>query len=100
RGTYFYNFCLRDVVVESIGGDGLRMVGNVFEGQLINCYFRDNGGDGATFAHGPKRENTVLSSVHVFGCVFGGNFGNGASVLDGASDIGFYGCYFLLNKRY
>ena len=33
------------------------------------------GGNGVTLSHGP--ENTVLSAVHFFGCVFGGN-GNDA----------------------
>src|SRR5262249_28216601 len=32
---YLYNFCLRDLVVQGVGGDGLRLIGNVFEGQLI-----------------------------------------------------------------
>lgn len=98
RGAYFYNFCLRDVVVEGCGGDGLRLKGNVFEGQIFNSYFRDNHQNGATFAHGA--ENTVLSSIHVFGCVFGGNSHHGVEMLYGATDVGFQGCYFLLNKHY
>ncbi len=98
RGTYFYNFCLRDVIVEGCGGDGLRLKGNVFEGQIFNSYFRDNHRNGATFAHGA--ENTVLSAVHVFGCVFGGNGRHGAEMADGAADVGFHGCYFLLNKNF
>ncbi len=98
RGTYFYNFCLRDVIVEGCGGDGCRMIGNVFEGQLFNTYFRDNGGNGATFGHGP--ENTVFSAVHVFGSVFGGNGKSGVRMIDGAADVSFHGCYFLLNKKF
>lgn len=98
RGTYFYNFCLRDIVITGCGGDGLRMVGNVFEGQIFNSYFRDNKRNGATFSHG--REDTVLSAVHVFGCIFGGNGRCGAEMTDGAADIGFNGCYFLLNRLF
>jgi hypothetical protein len=98
RGAYFYNFCLRDLVIEGCGGDGLRLVGNVFEGQIFNSYLRDNGRNGATFSHGA--EDTVLSAVHVFGCVFGGNGRNGADLVGGAADVGFHGCYFLLNKRF
>lgn len=98
RGAYFYNFCLRDLVVEGCGGDGMALVGNLFEGQIINCYFRDNDRDGAVFAHG--RENTVLSAVHLFGCVFGGNGRNGASLVDGAYDLSLQGCYLLLNGRF
>lgn len=98
RGTYLYNFCLRDLVVQNCGGDGCSLIGNIFEGQIFNCYFRDNVGNGATFAHGP--ENTVLSAVHVFGSVFGGNGIDGVRMVDGAEDVGFHGCYFLLNQRF
>lgn len=98
RGTYFYNFCLRDIVVESCGGDGCRLIGNVFEGQIVNAYFRDNGRDGAVFSHGA--EDTVFSAVHVFASVFGGNHRNGVSLDDGARDASFHGCYFLLNGRF
>lgn len=98
RGAYFYNFCLRDCVVESCGGNGCELIGNVFEGQVFNCYFRDNGRDGARFAHGA--EDTVFSAVHVFGCVFGGNGRNGVSLEDGAADVSFHGCYFLLNGAF
>jgi len=96
RGTYFYNFCLRDIVVEGCGADGCHLVGNIFEGQIFNSYFRDNKGNGATFSHGA--ENTVLSAVHVFGCVFGGNGAHGVKMINGAVDVSFHGCYFLLNQ--
>src|SRR3546814_7012824 len=61
RGRYIYNFCLRDIIVEGCGGDGCRMTGNVFEGQVFNAYFRDNGGNGVTLSHGA--EDTVLSAL-------------------------------------
>ncbi|WP_316977191.1 right-handed parallel beta-helix repeat-containing protein [Shumkonia mesophila] len=98
RGTYFYNFCLRDLIVEGCGGDGCNLTGNIFEGQIFNSYFRDNKGNGATFSHG--EQNTVLSAVHCFGCVFGGNGVNGVKMVNGAQDVSFHGCYFLLNKYY
>lgn len=98
RGRYFYNFCLRDLVIEGCGGDGCHMIGNLFEGQIFNSYFRDNKSNGATFGHGA--EDTVLSAVHVFGCVFGGNGRHGAEMIKGAVDVGFQGCYFLLNQHY
>ncbi|PIW26851.1 MAG: hypothetical protein COW30_12790 [Rhodospirillales bacterium CG15_BIG_FIL_POST_REV_8_21_14_020_66_15] len=98
RGTYFYNFCLRDLVVEGCGGDGCRMIGNVFEGQIFNSYFRENKRNGATFGHGPN--DTVFSAVHVFGCVFGDNGEHGVALIDGAVDVSFHGCYFLLNQRF
>ena len=98
RGRYVYNFCLRDLIVENCGGDGCRLTGNVFEGQMFNCYFRGNRGNGATLAHGP--EDTVLSAIHAFGCVFGNNGRHGVELRDGAADVGFQGCYFLLNGQF
>lgn len=98
RGRYIYNFCLRDIIVQGCGGDGCRMTGNIFEGQVFNAYFRDNGGNGMTLSHGP--ENTVLSAVHFYGCVFGGNRVHGVAMIEGAEDVGFNGCYFLLNGKY
>src|SRR3546814_1144647 len=88
RGRYIYNFCLRDIIVEGCGGDGCRMTGNVFEGQVFNAYFRDNGGNGVTLSHGA--EDTVLSAVHFFGCVFGGNRVHGVTMIEGAEDVGFH----------
>lgn len=95
-GKYIYNFCLRDVVVQNCGGDGCYMIGNVFEGQMINCYFRDNRGNGASFSHGRKG---ILSAIHAFGCVFGQNGKHGVE-LSKCYDLSFNGCYFLLNQRF
>jgi hypothetical protein len=97
-GTHIYNFCLRDIVVQGCGGDGCRIMGNVFEGQLFNSYFRNNKGNGATFGHSPSRG--ILSSLHLMGCVFGQNAVHGAAIVNNASDVGFHGCYFLENGRY
>jgi len=94
---YLYNFCLRDLVVQGVGGDGLRLIGNVFEGQLINVYSRDNKKNGATFAHGSKAG--ILSAIHVFGSVFGQNGQYGAAMVHGCYDVSFHGCYFLLNGK-
>ncbi|HEY4343349.1 MAG TPA: right-handed parallel beta-helix repeat-containing protein [Parvibaculum sp.] len=96
--SYIYNFCLRDLVVQGCGGDGLRLIGNIFEGQIFNSYFRDNKGNGTTMGHGP--DGGVLSAVHVFGCVFGGNGGQGAALINAASDVSFHGCYFLQNGAF
>jgi hypothetical protein len=98
EGSYLYNSCLRDVVVQGCGGDGVRMIGNIFESQIFNSYFRDNKGNGALFGHGPK--GGVLSAVHGFGCVFGGNGNNGVALTNGAADVSFHGCYFLLNGKF
>jgi hypothetical protein len=94
---YLYNFCLRDLVVQGVGGDGLRLIGNVFEGQLINVYARDNKKNGVTFAHGSKAG--ILSAIHVFGSVFGQNGRYGAAMVHGCYDVSFHGCYFLLNGK-
>ncbi|MCW5568600.1 MAG: right-handed parallel beta-helix repeat-containing protein [Dokdonella sp.] len=95
---YLYNFCLRDVTVQNCGGDGCRMIGNVFEGQVINSYFRKNGGNGVTFGHGFKAG--ILSAIHVFGCVFGDNGQHGVAMINGCYDVGYHGCYFLLNAKF
>lgn len=92
------NFCLRDIVIQHCGGDGIRLAGNLSHGQVINSYFRSNRANGATFSHG--RRAGVLSSVHVFGCVFGDNKGYGAALLNGCSDVAFHGCYLLLNDGF
>jgi hypothetical protein len=96
--AYFYNFCLRDIVVQECGGDGLHLEGNVFEGQLVNCYARKNRGNGATFAHG--RNGGILSAIHVFAAIFGDNGGNGAALVNRCYDVSFHGCYFLLNGKF
>jgi len=95
---YLYNFCLRDVVVQGCGGDGCRLLGNIFEGQIINAYFRSNHGNGATFAHG--KHGGILSSLHVFGSVFGDNGQHGAALVEHCYDVSFHGCYFLLNGKF
>jgi hypothetical protein len=97
KGHYLYNFCLRDTVVQGCGGDGVRLIGNVFEGQLINVYLRDNKKNGATFAHGSRAG--ILSAIHVFGSVFGQNGQYGAAMVHGCYDVAFHGCYFLLNAK-
>ncbi len=94
---YLYNFCLRDLVVQGCGGDGARLIGNVFEGQLINVYLRDNKRNGASFAHGSRAG--ILSAIHVFGSVFGQNGQYGAAMVHGCYDVSFHGCYFLLNGK-
>lgn len=95
---YLYNFCLRDVTVQGCGGDGCRMMGNVFEGQVINTYLRDNKKNGMTLGHGARAG--ILSAIHVFGCVFGQNGRYGVEMVNGCYDAGFHGCYFLLNGKH
>jgi hypothetical protein len=95
---YLYNFCLRDVTVQGCGGDGCRMMGNVFEGQVINTYLRDNKKNGMTLGHGARAG--ILSAIHVFGCVFGQNDNVGVAMINGCYDAAFHGCYFLLNGKH
>lgn len=94
---YLYNFCLRDLVIQGCGGDGARLLGDVFEGQIVNSYFRDNRKNGVTFGHG--RLAGILSAIHVFGCVFGQNGRFGVEMINGCYDVAYHGCYFLLNGR-
>jgi hypothetical protein len=94
---YLYNFCLRDLAIQGCGGDGARLLGDVFEGQIINSYFRDNARNGITFGHG--KTAGILSAIHVFGCVFGQNRQYGVEMINGCYDVAYHGCYFLLNGR-
>jgi Pectate lyase superfamily protein/Right handed beta helix region len=96
--AYFYNFCLRDVVIQDCGGDGCHMIGNVFEGQIINTYLRKNAGNGLTLGHGTH--GGILSAIHVFGCVFGDNARHGVAMVNNCYDASFHGCYFLLNGQF
>jgi len=96
--AYLYNFCLRDFIAQGCGGDGLSMVGNIFESQIFNSYFRDNKGNGARMGHGPN--GGILSAIHLFGCVFGGNGKNGVALVRKACDVAFHGCYFLENGNF
>ena len=73
------------------------MVGNIFERQIYNRYFRDNKGNGAMFGHGSGRHVVGHACVRR---VFGGNGNDGAALTTGAADVGFHGSYFLLNDRY
>lgn len=91
------NFCLRDVVIQYCGADGARLAGNASEGQIVNSYFRNNRANGMTLANGRAGP---ISSVNVFGCVFGDNQGHGAALLDGCAGGAFHGCYFLLNGAF
>jgi len=97
--NYLYNFCLRDLVVHRCGKNGAQLIGNVFEGQIANCYFRNNRGHGASFHHEAGGKG-ILSAVRVIGGVFGENGIHGAAMLDGCYDVSFHGSYFLLNKRF
>lgn len=97
--NFLYNFCLRDLVVQGCGKNGCQLTGNVFEGQLINCYFRGNKGHGAGFHHEVGGKG-ILSAVRVIGGVFGENGEHGAALLDGCYDVSFHGSYFLLNKKF
>lgn len=100
RGAALTNFCLRDIVVQNCGGDGTRLSGNVSEGQIVNSYFRSNRGNGATFSNGNEGNQASISSLHVFGCIFGDNQGHGAALVDGCADVAFHGCYLLLNGAF
>jgi hypothetical protein len=67
------------------------MMGNVFEGQIINTYLRDNKRNGLTLGHGAKAG--ILSAIHAFGCVFGQNGQYGVGMVNGCYDAAFHGCY-------
>jgi len=94
QAVFLYNICLRDVFVEGCGGDGCRILGNIFESQIDNCFFRQNQNG---LAMGNSTGGGVLSAIRLFGCVFGQNRETGCLLVNDATDAGFSGCYFLEN---
>lgn len=103
---FFYNMCLRDVSIEQFTREGCQLAGDVFESQIFNSYFRGNN-HGLSLANiGGGSSNGILSSIHIFGCVFGDNTVHGVrtdAIGTGVAepyDIGFHGCYFLLNGQH
>ncbi|QDO97788.1 hypothetical protein FNB15_11140 [Ferrovibrio terrae] len=94
QAVFLYNICLRDVFIEGCGGDGCQLLGNVFESQVDNCFFRQNQ-NGLAMGNSPS--GGVLSAIHLYGCVFGQNRETGCLLVNDATDAGFHGCYFLEN---
>lgn len=94
QAVFLYNMCLRDVFIEGCGGDGCQIIGNIFESQIENCFFRQNRNG---LSMGNSTSGGVLSAIHLYGCVFGQNRQVGCLMVNDATDAGFHGCYFLEN---
>jgi hypothetical protein len=90
QAVFLYNCCLRDIFIEGCGGDGCLIVGNIFESQIDNSFFRQN-------SMGNSTSGGILSAIHLYGCVFGQNRDTGCQMINDATDAGFHGCYFLEN---
>src|SRR3546814_3137608 len=55
--VYLYDICLRDVFIELCGGDGCVILGNIFESQINNCFFRQND-NGLSMGNARSEEHT------------------------------------------
>ena len=94
QAVFLYNICLRDVFIEGCGGDGCQILGNIFESQIDNSFFRQNRNG---LSMGNSTGGGILSAIHLYGCVFGQNREVGCLMVNDATDAGFHGCYFLEN---
>lgn len=97
---YLLNICLEDVTCQGFGRDGALLIGSIFESNMINCYFRDNGRHGCSMGHDSNSPQGIFSSFSVIGCNFGQNGQYGCLIINNAYDIGFFRGYFVTNAQY
>lgn len=97
-GAFIEKFALRDVVVEAVGGDGICIAGNVFQGQLYSCCAQDCLGNGLVFQNAL---GGICSAITIFGGSFDQNGLNGIATPypDGPYDISILGTYCRDNKQ-
>lgn len=99
---FFYNFLIDGLAVQGVGGDGLLIEGDVFEGTVANSYFEDCK-NGAVFA---DSQGGVCSAINVIGCFFSqnSNYGLWCTNFDGqyggCMDVRVYGGYCRQNGSY
>ncbi|MBX3500382.1 MAG: FG-GAP repeat protein [Alphaproteobacteria bacterium] len=94
--SWLYNWTIRDVTVEGVGGYGLDIEGSVFEGTICNSWMIGNGEGGARFAHSP--EGGATSALRWLGGGFEDNGGPGLLLDNGARDISVEGATFTGNQ--
>lgn len=94
---YLYNVNLLNLSIERCGGNGIALEGDVFETQIMDSYFRGNGGNGALFSH---LDGGICSAIGVYGSVFGDNRENGIALLNNTTSIQMHGGYVLENWKY
>lgn len=91
----FYRFLISQWMIEGFGGDGVNVVGNVFEGTFEHMFPAGCRGNGMTLGSGAN--GGILSSIKLSHGSYGNNMGNGLELTNGANDVEVRGIYFLLN---
>lgn len=94
--SWVYNWTVRDVTVEGVGGYGLDIEGSVFEGTICDSWMIDNSEGGARFAHSPWGGAT--SALRWMGGGLEDNGGPGVMLANGARDISVEGASFAGNE--
>jgi hypothetical protein len=93
---WVYNWTINNVTVQHVGGYGLDVQGNVFEGLVSNSWMNANAKGGAYFTH--SAGGGVVSAIRWMGGGFQNN-GNAGLILDnGARDMGVDNASFVNNK--
>lgn len=96
NNNWILNFLFQNVEIKGAGKNGLLLQGSVFEGSILDCYFNSCHGDGVQMLEGTS--GGILSAIHWFGGGARDNAGNGVNLANfGPYDLHVYGCYFVGN---
>lgn len=83
--SWIYNFSIENVTVRNVGGYGLNLQGNVFEGLISNSWMNNNRLGGAYFGH--TSSAAQVSALRWYGGGAQNNGGNGITLANGARDL-------------
>lgn len=89
-----YAFQLINCNIESFGRHNIRLVGDVFEGQMMGGSVRGAGTDGVNVANGASG---IISSLGFIGVNFAQNRGAGLNVVTPVNDVYCLRCDFVQN---
>lgn len=92
--SWFYNFVVRDLVVEGVGGHGVYATGSVFEAIIENARVASCGGNGATLG---TQGSGIMSSITWRSGSVRKNSGHGIALVGGSYDIAIEDTYFVEN---
>ena len=91
-----YDWSISNVNVENVGGYGIDVRGNVFEGMVSNSWMSGNHLGGAYFAD--TASGGIASALRWFGGGFQNNGGAGLTLDDGVRDMAVESASFLNNN--
>lgn len=83
--SWIYNFSIENVTVKNVGGYGLDLQGNVFEGLISNSWMNGNRAGGAYFGH--TSAGAQVSALRWYGGGAENNGGAGIMLANGARDL-------------